>query len=280
MTNRSKQVRQSQHNRGLKGQTNPSRIVGGSTHRNFWVQTECHFSWWQGFLRLVTVATFQSAIRLLAKPQNTQSKSKPEGKRVLALASVRHQKSSPKTPLRKRRSPMSKAKRIQVRHRVTDCSLILLGTWKSPSQERQIWKVSRLVPEGGSELRRTRDMDRRSHAASLHAHSKDNGRSRAESDLCVAALSAAESKETVSSLHDLGYAMKPALVVDAKATQHVLHRHGIGRSKHIDVAYFWTPDKVRSKRLTWQISAPRRSAKQLSRRTPSHWRMSTWMKKA
>ena len=33
--------------------------------------------------------------------------------------------------------------------------------------------------------------------------------------------------------------MKPVLAIDAKATEHILHRQGIGRLKHIDVAYLW-----------------------------------------
>ena len=36
---------------------------------------------------------------------------------------------------------------------------------------------------------------------------------------------------------DLGFAVKPVLAIDAKATEHILHRQGIGKLKHIDVAY-------------------------------------------
>ena len=87
----------------------------------------------------------------------------------------------------------------------------------------------------------------------------------------VAALGASESKGTVSLLKDLGYEMKPVLAIDAKATEHVLHRQGMCRLKHIDVASLWMQDEVRSKRLrvrrvdseanvqTWR---PNRSAKQ------------------
>ena len=35
----------------------------------------------------------------------------------------------------------------------------------------------------------------------------------------------------------------------AKDTEHILHRHGIGRLKHIDVAYLWMQGETRSKRL-------------------------------
>ena len=65
----------------------------------------------------------------------------------------------------------------------------------------------------------------------------------------AAALGASESKGNVSLLEDLGYEMKPALAIDAKATKHVFHRQGIGKLKHIDVAYLWMQDEIRSKRL-------------------------------
>ena len=58
-----------------------------------------------------------------------------------------------------------------------------------------------------------------------------------------------DSKGMVSLFCDLGYEMMPVLAIDAKATEHVLHRQGIGRLKHIDVAYMWMQDEVRSKKL-------------------------------
>ena len=39
--------------------------------------------------------------------------------------------------------------------------------------------------------------------------------------------------------------MKPVLATDAKATEHILHRQGVGRLKHIDVAYLWWQDEVK-----------------------------------
>ena len=44
---------------------------------------------------------------------------------------------------------------------------------------------------------------------------------------------------------DLGFALKPVLIIDAKATEHILHRHGIGKMKHIDVANLWLQDEVK-----------------------------------
>ena len=48
---------------------------------------------------------------------------------------------------------------------------------------------------------------------------------------------------------DLGFAIKLVLIIDAKATEHIFHRHGIGKMKHIDVAHLWLQDEVKSNRL-------------------------------
>ena len=48
---------------------------------------------------------------------------------------------------------------------------------------------------------------------------------------------------------DLGIAVKPLLAIDAEAIEHILHRQGIGKLKHIDVAYLWVQDEIRSQRL-------------------------------
>ena len=45
--------------------------------------------------------------------------------------------------------------------------------------------------------------------------------------------------------------MKTVLAIDAKATEHVLHRQGIGRLKHTDEAYLWIQAEVRSNR--WRV---------------------------
>ena len=48
---------------------------------------------------------------------------------------------------------------------------------------------------------------------------------------------------------DLGFSVKPVLNIYAKATKHILHRQGIWNLKHIDVAYLWVQDEIRSQRL-------------------------------
>ena len=47
----------------------------------------------------------------------------------------------------------------------------------------------------------------------------------------------------------LGFVVKPVLIIDAKATEHILHRHGIGKMKHIDVAHSWLQDELKSNRM-------------------------------
>ena len=87
----------------------------------------------------------------------------------------------------------------------------------------------------------------RSHTLTAYTRKQNNiARISAEAELHAAALTESESDGIVSSLRDLGCKMNPVLANDAKATEHILHRTGIGR---FDVAYWWVQDEVRSKRL-------------------------------
>ena len=74
-------------------------------------------------------------------------------------------------------------------------------------------------------------------------------KSSAEAELCAAALGASEAKGVQSMMCDLVFAVKPVLSIDAKAIEHIIHSQGIGKLKHIDVAYLWVQDEVRSQRL-------------------------------
>ena len=49
-------------------------------------------------------------------------------------------------------------------------------------------------------------------------------KSSAEAELYAAALRASEAKGVQSMMRDLGFAVKPVLNIDAKATEHILHR--------------------------------------------------------
>ena len=46
-----------------------------------------------------------------------------------------------------------------------------------------------------------------------------------------------------SLMRDVGYVMDPTVVIDAKATENLLHRLNVGRMKHIDVAHLWLQDE-------------------------------------
>ena len=59
-------------------------------------------------------------------------------------------------------------------------------------------------------------------------------RSSAEVEPYAAALGTSESKGIASLLRDLEYKKNPVLAIDTKATEHILHRQGIGKLKHID----------------------------------------------
>ena len=74
-------------------------------------------------------------------------------------------------------------------------------------------------------------------------------KSSAEAELYAAALGASEAKGVQSMMFDLGFEVKPVLAIDAKATEHILHRQGIGKLKHIDVAYLLVQDEIRSQRI-------------------------------
>ena len=93
---------------------------------------------------------------------------------------------------------------------------------------------SKVIERGRSDAGRT-------HHESIH--------SSAEAELYAAALGAPEAKRVQSMMRDLGFAVKSVLNIDAKATKHILYRQGIGKLKHIDVAYLWVQDEIRSQRL-------------------------------
>ena len=101
---------------------------------------------------------------------------------------------------------------------------------------------SKIIKRGHSDVRCTR-------LEGVHEKTEIIARSSAEAELYAAALGASEVKGIVSLLKDLGYEKRPVLAIDAKATEHILRRQGIGKLKHIDVAYLWIQDEVRSRRL-------------------------------
>ena len=84
----------------------------------------------------------------------------------------------------------------------------------------------------------------------LRAFTRKKKRISAEAELYAAALGAPEEQGVQSMMRDLGFVVKPVLIIDAKATEHILHRRGIGKMKHIDVAHLWLQDEVKSNRFS------------------------------
>ena len=50
-------------------------------------------------------------------------------------------------------------------------------------------------------------------------------------------------------MFDVGFEVKLVLVIDVKAIEHILHKQGMGRMKHTDVAHLWWQGQVRSNRV-------------------------------
>ena len=151
----SKQSHQSQHNHGLKGQTSLGRIIGRSTDkirgikqiitlRGGRVLESFHHSPFSVVAALLPPAQ-QMAKRShistdeASKYTGVSPKSNPEGKRVLALASAQHQKSSPLISVQERRKPISRSRRIQLRHWATDGFPRCPGTRRPVANGSAIW---------------------------------------------------------------------------------------------------------------------------------------------
>ena len=113
-------------------------------------------------------------------------------------------------------------------------------------------------------IKRRRGNACRSCPESIHAKAEYHCK-----ELHTAALRASESKGIVSLSRDLRYELKPVLATDANATEHILHRQGIGKLKHIDVAYLWMQDEITSKRLRVRRVKSKENVVALGTRPPS-----------
>ena len=77
---------------------------------------------------------------------------------------------------------------------------------------------------------------------SVYKKTEDHRQKQCRSRTVCSSIGSVRSERVESMMRDLGFALKPVLVIDAKATEHILHRHGIGNMKHIDVAHLWLQD--------------------------------------
>ena len=79
-----------------------------------------------------------------------------------------------------------------------------------------------------------------------------NTRKHCRSRTVCSSIGSVRSEGVQSMVWDLGFAVKPVFIIDAKATEHILHRHGSGKRQNetqIDVAHLWLRDEVKSNRL-------------------------------
>ena len=96
-------------------------------------------------------------------------------------------------------------------------------------------------------IKRRRDTARQTHTQSIHAQATYHCKKQRRSMNCMLQhWERVSKKRVVSLLKDVAHEMKPVLAINVKATEHIVHKQGIGGLKHIDVAYLWMQDEVRS----------------------------------
>ena len=79
---------------------------------------------------------------------------------------------------------------------------------------------------GWTQTRRNRQArGSRSWGDTFRKHVQENSRSSPEAEMYAAALGASEATGVQSMMCDWGFAVKPVLIINATATEHILHRH-------------------------------------------------------
>ena len=86
----------------------------------------------------------------------------------------------------------------------------------------------------------------KTHPESLHTKAEGHCKEQRRSRTVCSSIGSVRREGVQSMMGDLSFAVKPVLITDAKATKHILHRHGIGKKKPIDVAHLWLQDEVTS----------------------------------
>ena len=98
-------------------------------------------------------------------------------------------------------------------------------------------------------VERRRDDAGKTHPESIHTKAEGDCEEQRRGRTVCSSIGSVRSAGVHIMMCDLGFAVKPVLTIDAKATEHILHRQGIGKLKHIDVAYLWVQNEIRSQRL-------------------------------
>ena len=75
-----------------------------------------------------------------------------------------------------------------------------------------------------------------------------------ESELYAVLKASAEALGLIALLKDLGYTVRGEVWGDASAALGIIHRRGLGKTRHINVGYLWIQDLVAAKALAWFVS--------------------------
>ena len=75
--------------------------------------------------------------------------------------------------------------------------------------------------------------------------------SSAESELYAVLRAVAETLGIISIGKDMGYGLEGQIWADASAALGIIHRKGLGRTRHIDTRHFWLQQVVAERRLAF-----------------------------
>ena len=71
-----------------------------------------------------------------------------------------------------------------------------------------------------------------------------------DAELCGMLEGATQTKGLISMMADLGEKVVAAVCSDASAAIGIAHRHGLGKTRHIEVQYLWRQHEVKEGKLT------------------------------
>ena len=76
--------------------------------------------------------------------------------------------------------------------------------------------------------------------------------SSAESELYATLKASAEALGLIAMMRDLGYLLSGEVWGDASAALGIIHRHGLGKTRHIDISLLWVQETAANKRLQYR----------------------------
>lgn len=75
--------------------------------------------------------------------------------------------------------------------------------------------------------------------------------SSAESEFYAILKASAETPGVMAMMHDIGYTVKGEIWGDASAILGIIHRHGLGKTRHIDTSLLWAQQVAATQRLKY-----------------------------